>query len=351
LITATFEKVRARRPADTPNLVDIPSFIQSIGRFVSTWKILVVPDTDHTTEWVIGDGVEFEWPAETVGQGMIEEMDGRVEKVKQHSKTSLWEISGRDWRSEAMCVEGAYSAGANKNDAIMINIIDNCLSMLKSGDVPATGDAASTPTFKGNTAFDRLINLGEQCSLNQKQGFWRDWTWFSAYAASGITIDEDTDPVVDATIVSESSSMANKISVYYGAVGSMTAATEAVAASRGKGANSDMVIISKDCDAAHAAALAAYLINCLSYDSKIVDIWVADYQELLVGQAVTIDAATIGVTATSGIVVEKEYGGADTQGILRFRVVLAAYPRLINSIPGMTQMLDKQGKNALSNQI
>lgn len=311
-----FNKVRCRRPADSPTMLELPHVIQVASGGVSTWKAMTEMSGAGTCEWKVGDGIECELYD---GSSYVEDFDGVVSEVKLSTRTGTATISGTDWRGQAISCEAIYAGGAKNVGNIMIDIITNNLTVLREGGVVATGDGAVARTLRGRYVYEQLQALCIEVDYSMWQTFWRKFNLTNSYPASGITINSDTDPVVDSEWVEDGYELINAINVYR--TGGVVY-TDSDSTSQGLYYKRGRTVIDPTIpDLNHATAYATNLISRTSMLAKVCDIWVAgEYHELMVGDAVTLTIEELNLDGTSALVLEKEYG-PDVPGF-RFRCVI-----------------------------
>ena len=319
LVDVEYNKVRARRPADSPPLITEPHICHMINQ-PSTWKAQFKLDSGAAgaTEWLVNDGFELEL-YDSITDAYLEEFDGRVNDVKVDTHRGVAELTGTDWRGQCLKTEAVYAGGAKIVSDIMKDIIHDNLTVLREGSVKASTDAPAARVLGGQYVQDKLYQLCIEAKFSMWQTFWRAFMITDVYPASGVTINDATDDVIDSEWVQEGGEMINQLSLYYGAAFTPTSSydggSQALYDKTGK-----VVVDPTIPDAAHAALYIAGLMSKTLGNEKMIDIWEATYPQLQIGDQVTLTLATLGLAAANGIVIEKEHG-PDVPG-MRFRVIL-----------------------------
>jgi hypothetical protein len=260
--------------------------------------------TDPTV--VVGDHIEI-----IIYDGSVNhrEFFGQIEDLKRDTADGMVRVTGRDPTNQMVVQEGDYTTGgAMAQGTQIVNLIDNCTDDLPSIDVKAGGNNYDID-FKGRNTWEAVRSVARQMGYS----FWyskdRKLKATDTYVASGITIDNDDDVVLDAVEAKDLYDLVNTIHVYYdGGDELRTDATSQGLYGKRGGPHVGNVLLNK---ASTVAAVAQEEGDGYKDHYKdpvqAVRVNVVDYHELDVGETVTLNLDNLGIAAASALVVEKHY--------------------------------------------
>lgn len=343
--------VAVRRPDSYGQLTSSPpDVLHKMGNYCDTLAMNVHLDsTTGTTEWTVGDQIEviLEGPD---GDEDVGDFDGRVDKITVSENNFNARIEATDWRGEALKAEGLFPSASMKVSDIMRYIIANNLTVLKNGRVKATADAAQTRDLKGKYAMEALWGLCMEKGYSMWQSFWRGFYITNSWNASGKTINNTDDKYILSEYIEDGRGMVNKIIVYWGAGGGTRTAEDDAGSQGTYGVQSGVMIDPTIPAAGNISDLATNVLNALAGNYKTVDVWYAGYEDLQVGDTVTLTIAPLKISAASGLVIEKAYGPGVSG--FRFRCVVSPYFRdLQTDVKQVVARIGMKAQNSLAYQL
>lgn len=243
------------------------------------------------------------------GTRLYREIYGRIENANKDTKRACTTISGRDILQQLVVNEADHTlGGATQQSGHITAIFTNNTDDLPTIDVKAAGDNYDVD-YEGRSAWDSVMSVVEQ--LNE--GMWAD-AWgrvyvTDSYGASGITIDNDDDVVLDAKNVNDLYDMCNTAHVYYNGGDELRtdATSQATYGKRGGPPPGGVKINYHIADAGAAQDLGDFLITNFKDLTNIVKVNVADYHELNPGQTCTLNLDNLNIQGTSALVMEKHF--------------------------------------------
>lgn len=237
------------------------------------------------------------------------EFFGKVEDVRRSTSEGFMKVSGRDTLGQMTVQEADFTRGAAVTQATQItDLLTNCTDDLPIIDVKAGGNNYETD-FKGRSTWDSIASLARQLGYGVWQTKDRKFKATDTYAASGITIDNDDDVVLDAVEAKDLYDLINTIHVYYTGGDELRTdgGSQALYGKRG-GPHMGNVVLNKHSTAAAQAQEEGDGWKDHYKDLiQAVRVNVADYHELDIGTTVTLELDNLGITGLSALVVEKHY--------------------------------------------
>lgn len=332
-----FTFYQVQRP-DSNEIVDgSVSFSKFISKRPSVARFAVAVDDDKSITQEFQEHNAFELVIED-SSIRYREFFGLIEKTDWDTTTGLLLLEGRDTLQQMVVNEADHTTGgAVQQSAQIENIFNGNTDDLPTIDVKTAGDNYEND-YEGRTVWEVVGSLARQLG----HGIWQDKERkvkiTDAYQASGITIDNDDDDVLDAQEIKDIYDLCNTAHVYHSVGDDLQTdgGSQGTYGKRGGPLYGATRVDQEIAAAGQAQDEGDFWINHYKDPVQALYIQVADYHELDIGQTVTLNIDHLGLAAASALVVEKHY--EDGKPYFTFHCVIYAVNPLLrlNRDPGMT---------------
>lgn len=332
-----FEFYQVQRP-DFDQIVDgSVSYSKFISKRPSLVRFAIPIDDDKsiTAEFQKHNAVEVVIEDASIA---YREFFGLIERTDWDTKLGALLLEGRDTLQQMVVTEADHNTGgAVQQSTQMTDIITARTDDLPIIDVKAAGDNYEN-NYGGRNVWEVIGTLARQLGHGVWQDKDRKVMVTDVYAASGITMDNDDDTVLDAQEIEDLYDLCNTAHVYHqaGDDEQTDGASQTTYGKRGGPLYGSTRVDKEILAAGQAQDEGDFWINHYKDPVQALYIQVADYHELDIGETVTLNIDHLGLTGASALVVEKHY--EDGKPFFTFHCVIYTVNPLLrlNRDPGMT---------------
>jgi hypothetical protein len=306
--TCDFGWYQIHRPNHTQIINGSVRWSHYLGKRPGHFRFASALDDDNDSTLEFGESDHIEILLED-GTRFYREFYGRIENEDKDTSRGVTVLTGRDILQQLAVNEADLTlGGATQQSGHITQIISGSTDDLPTIDVKAGGDNYDVD-YEGRTAYDSVMAMAQQLKYSVWATAWGKVNATDTYAASGITIDNDDDVVLDVKLINDTFDLANTVHVYYNAGDELrTDGTSQTAYGKRGGSNPGGIIINWHiADAGSAQDLGDGVKDWYKDVLDAVVVNVADYHELNIGETVTLELDNMGVTGASALVMEKHF--------------------------------------------